>query len=320
MKKLFKILGIIVLSFIAIIAVTLLFLNFSELPTYEVAEIEYHASNTPEAIERGQKLSMMLCGSCHMNYETGNLTGKRMMDAPPEFGVIYSQNITQDNTYGIGEWTDAELLYLLRTGIKRNGQYAPPYMAKVPNMADEDIDAIISFLRSDHPTIAADPTPDQPCEPSLLTKVLSRTVFKPFPMPEERIEMPDTEDKVALGRYLAINLDCFSCHSADFKTNDFLSPEKSSGYFAGGNKPLDEQGRVMFTPNLTPHLTAGIGQWNEEQFVNAVKYGKIEDQHALQYPMIPYSLLSDYEAGAIYKYLQTIPAIENEVERSVYDM
>ena len=38
-------------------------------------------------------------------------------------------------------------------------KYAPPYMAKLPNLADKDMNAIISFLRSDHPLVAADPTP-----------------------------------------------------------------------------------------------------------------------------------------------------------------
>ena len=73
--------------------------------------------------------------------------------------------------------TDSELIYLLRTGIKKDGKYAPPYMAKLPNMADEDIDAIISFLRSDDPMMKADATPDQPCEPSFLTKLLCRVAF-----------------------------------------------------------------------------------------------------------------------------------------------
>ncbi len=319
MKKLLKILGIILLSAISIIVIALLVLKMSDIPSYEVEKIEYQAISTPESIARGQKLSMMLCASCHMSRETGKLTGKRMHDAPAEFGVIYSQNITQDPTYGIGNWTDAELLYLLRTGIKRDGKYSPPYMAKLPKMADEDINAIISFLRSDNSAVSADPTPDTPCEPSILTKLLCKVAFKPFPMPSGVIEMPDSSNSSALGEYLAHNLDCFSCHSADFKTNDFLNPNLSAGYFGGGNMPLDEQGRVMRTPNLTPDKETGIGNWTKEQFVKAVKYGIKEDEKSLAYPMLPYALLTDAEAGAIFDYLQTIPPISNKVERSMYN-
>jgi len=192
-------------------------------------------------------------------------------------------------------------------------------MAKLPKMADEDINAILSFLQSNNSMVTPDDSPDTPSDPSLLTKILCRVAFKPFTFPSEKIEMPDTNNKVELGKYLAQNLDCFSCHSADFKTNNFLAPELSKGYFAGGNKPLDLQGRIMLTPNLTPDNETGIGSWTKEEFVNAVKYGMKKGKKALQYPMMPYTQLSDMEAESIFEYLQTIPGIKNKVERSIYE-
>jgi len=319
MKKLLKVVGITLVSIIAIVGVILTYIGMSDIPSYETEEITFEAVSSPAAIERGEKLASMLCAGCHLNWETGKLTGKRMLDAPAEFGVIYSQNITQNKKFGIGEWTDAEILFLLRTGIKKDGQYSPPYMAKLPNMADEDLNAIIAFLKSDNPMVAADPTYDSPTKPSLLTKVLCRVVFKPFAMPEAEILMPDESNEIELGKYLAINLECFSCHSSDFKTNDFLNPEASPGYFAGGNMPLDEQGRVMLTANLTPDVETGIGSWSKEDFIKAVKYGMKDGEKGLAYPMTPYVQLTDAEAGAIFEYLRTIPAIKNNVERSIYN-
>ncbi|SHF25483.1 Cytochrome c [Arenibacter palladensis] len=318
MKKVFKIVGIGLGVIVLLIAIALIFISASEIPSYEVEKVDFKVKSSPEAIARGEKLAVMLCASCHINHQTNKLTGQKMMDAPPEFGEIYSQNITQDKTYGIGDWTDGELVYLLRTGIKRDGKYSPPYMAKLPHMADEDINAIISFLRSDHPMVNADPTPDIPPMPSLLTKLLCRVAFKPLPMPTEAIPLPNENDPVELGKYLAHNLDCFACHSADFKTNDLLNPELSEGYFAGGNKPLDLQGRVMLTSNLTPDKETGIGNWSKEDFINALKYGQKKGEKALTYPMLPYPQLTDAEAGAIFEYLQTIPSIKNKVERSIY--
>ncbi|MCM4162391.1 MULTISPECIES: c-type cytochrome [unclassified Arenibacter] len=318
MKKLLKILGVSIGVILLLVGIGILFISANDIPSYEVQKIDFKVNSSPEAIARGEKLTVMLCAGCHLSQQTNKLTGHKMMDAPPEFGEIYSQNITQDNTYGIGDWTDGELVYLLRTGIKRDGQYSPPYMAKLPHMADEDINAIISFLRSDHPMVKADPTPDTPSEPSLLTKLLCRVAFKPLPMPTETISIPKEDQTVELGKYLAQNLDCFSCHSADFKTNDFLNPELSVGYFAGGNKPLDLQGRVMLTSNLTPDKETGIGNWTKDEFVNTLKYGQIKGEKALSYPMLPYPLLTDAEAGAIFEYLQTIPPIKNKVERSLY--
>lgn len=319
MKKVAKIFTLLVLFVVLLGLVGFIYINSGDIPSYEVEKIEYVSVSTPESIERGKKLTLMLCAGCHINEETGKLTGHKMVDAPKEFGEIYSPNITQDAVYGIGEWTDAEILYLLRTGVKRDGKYAPPYMAKLPLMADEDINAIISFLRSDDPMVAADPTPDRPVEPAFLTKLLSRIAWKPFPMPSEVIEIPDSTDKVSFGRYLALNLDCFSCHSADFKTNDFLNPEASKGFFGGGNKPLDKEGRVILTSNLTPDIEFGIGKWEEEDFINAVKYGVKSGENALQYPMMPYIHLTDYEVSSIFEYLMTIPPIKNKVERSIYN-
>lgn len=319
MKRFLKILVgfLLLVSILAFIGY--LVINSRGIPKYETQTIALTASQTPEAMARGEKLVSMLCANCHRNNSTGTLAGGPMVDAPPEFGEIYAPNITGDKMHGIGEWTDGEIAYLIRTGIKKDGQYSPPYMAKLPLLADKDLDAIISFLRSDHPMVAADATPDIPSKPSFLTKLLSHVAFKPYPMPEGEIPLPDASDELALGKYLTINLECFSCHSADFKTNNYLDPESSPGYMAGGNQMLDKQGRVMITSNLTPHLETGIGGWTKQAFIQAVRYGQKEGENALVYPMIPYVRLTVEEAGAIYAYLQTIPAIENKVERTVYD-
>ncbi len=315
MKKTLKFVGITLGVIVLIVACAAIFFQVRGIPKYEVKKIEYVYHSTPQSVERGKKLALLLCANCHKNIETGKLTGELMSDAPPAFGKIYSQNFTQDKEYGIGNWTPGEIVYLLRTGIKKDGHYAPPYMAKLPGMADEDINAIISFLKSDDPMVAADNTPDQPCEPSLLTKFLCTVAFKPLPYPEMKIEMPDTTKKVEFGKYLAHNLECFSCHSADFKTNDFLKPELSEGYFGGGNKTLNRQGEVIKTLNLTPDKETGIGNWSEEKFVKALKTGMIYGEPALRYPMVPYIYLTDYEASAIYEYLKTVPPVKNKVER-----
>lgn len=187
MRKLLKWLGLGLAGIVVLLLIAFLYLNFTPIPSYEIEPVAFESRSSPEILTRGEKLTAMLCANCHLNNKTGKLTGKRMEDAPPEFGEIYAMNITQDKEYGIGEWTDAEILYLLRTGIKKDGQYSPPYMAKLPLMADDDINAIIAFLRSDHLMVNADSTPDIPSKPSVLTKFLSRIAFKPYPMPDAPI-------------------------------------------------------------------------------------------------------------------------------------
>lgn len=317
MKKAFKIIGIIIGIIIIFGIGGFAIISSRGIPSYKVEKIEFKAVSTPQNIERGKKLALVLCANCHRNPNTGKLTGFQMREAPAEFGKIFSQNITQDKKYGIGMWTDGELLYLLRTGIKRDGQYIPPYMAKLPHMADDDINAIIAFLRSDDPLVAADSTPDQKTQASFLTKLLCTLVWKPMEMPKEKIDMPDTTNKVALGKYLAINLECFSCHSADFKTNNFEDPEKSEGLFGGGNKTLNTEGKVILTSNITPDLETGIGTWTEEKFIRALRFGIKDGEHTLRYPMVPFVQLTDYEASSIFDYLKTVKPIKNKIERSI---
>ncbi|TNF49068.1 MAG: cytochrome c [Bacteroidetes bacterium] len=316
MRKIFKYLLRTILVLTVIAGGFALFIHFRGIPYYSVEKIDFQHKTSPEIVLRGQKLATMLCAGCHLNNDTGVLSGKRMLDAPPEFGIVNSANITSDDQYGIGKYTDGELKYLLRTGIKKNGQYSPPYMAKVPHMADEDINAIIAFLRSEDRMVQPTKEPTKPCEPSFLTKFLCFVEFEPLPLPKKIIPMPDTTNEVELGKYLAHNLDCFTCHSADFTKLNILEPEKSAGYFGGGNKPLNMEGKVMVTPNLTFDKATGIGSWSKEKFVQAVRSGIVEGQPALRYPMNPYPMLTDYEAGAIYEFLKTVPKIKNKVTRS----
>ena len=291
-----KIIGLGVGLIVSLVGLFLLYIQLTGIPSYPVPKIEYVAEVTPKRLERGKKLASMLCAGCHMNTSTGKLTGKHMGDAPNDFGMIYAPNITQDNEHGIGGWTDAQIMYLLRTGIKPNGDYAPPWMAKLPLMSDEDLASIIVFIKSDDKMVAADPTPDKPCEPSFLSKFLSHVAFKPLPMPERPIAEPPTVRGVELGAYLAKNLDCYSCHSKDFATNDFLVPEYSEGYFGGGNPVLNLEGEVVMTANLTPHET-GIKNWTDAQFIKALRFGLKDGEDALRYPMAPYPQLTDEEGS-----------------------
>jgi len=314
MLKLLKGLGLLAGILILLILSGYIYINSKGIPSYPVEEITYSAIRSPEILERGKKLTSILCVGCHMDEQTGLLTGKHMLDAPKEFGTIFSTNITKDIEYGIGDWTDAELYYLLRTGVTKDGNYIPPYMAKLTVMADEDVNAIIAFLKSDDPLVAAVNKPDQETKPGFLTKMLSNIAWKPMPLPNEPISLPDTSNTYELGRYLALNLECFSCHSASFKTNDYLEPENSKGFFGGGNKMLNMVGETIVTSNLTPH-ESGIGDWSEEKFVNALRFGVKDGEPALRFPMAPYSLLTDKEAKAIYTYLKTLDPLENKIER-----
>ncbi|HEX6333313.1 MAG TPA: c-type cytochrome [Flavisolibacter sp.] len=319
MKKIFRYLFIAIGVVIVIAGGFAAFIAIRGIPTYTAEKIELKVVSTPERIEKGHKLASMLCKSCHMDPNTGKFTGRKM-DEAPQFGSIYSKNITNHPEFGIGKWTDGELAYLFRTGVKPDGTYLPPYMPKMVSLSDEDMQSLIAFLRSDHQWLQADNTRQPDTKPSFLTKFLTNIgAMKPFPYPKSPIPEPDTTNPVAWGKYIALGqLECYTCHSLDFAKNDYFSPEKSPGFMGGGNTLIGMDGTKMKSRNITMDEETGIGKWSEEDFIRAVKTGQMPgNQPALRNPMQPYSNLTDDEVRAIFAYLKTVPKIKNHVDRGL---
>jgi len=318
MKTFIKIVGGLILAIVLVIGGALLYIGSGGLPHYPPGKIDLKVEVTPERVASGRHTVQMLCAGCHLDNETSTLAGKPMADMPAQFGSAHSANITGDPDTGIGSWTDGEIAYLLRTGVRRDGRYTPPWMVKLPHMSDEDLQGIIAFLRSDDPLVRPVKAKRPECKPSLLTKVLARFAFKPLPYPSAPITSPDPADKVAYGRYLVQGRAvCFPCHSADFAKLDEMVPERSAGYLGGGNKMPDMNGRYVTSANITPDPETGIGKWSEPEFVRLVRFGVRPDASVIAYPMVPYPELSDDEARAIYAYLRTVPPIRNAVQRPV---
>ena len=118
-------------------------------------------------VERGEYLVELLgCGVCHTdgalegapNMErplAGSRTGIAWMnpfrnDMP---GVVYPPNITPDSETGIGEWSDQQIAGAVKAGI---GRHTSRRIATMPwqgyaRMNDEDVAAIVSYLRSIKP-------------------------------------------------------------------------------------------------------------------------------------------------------------------------
>lgn len=288
-----------------------LYVQITGIPKYPTQKIELTVERTPERVARGKQFALLLCVNCHRDATTGALTGKQMTDAPKEFGDIYSRNITRHPTKGIGSWTDGELAFLFRTGIRRDGQYLPPYMVKLAHLSDEDLFSIIAFLRSDDPLVAPSEAEPPRTRPSFLTKFLSHVAFKALPYPPGPIAAPSRADKVAYGRYLVEGLDCYPCHSADFKTMNVAEPDKTPGYLGGGNEVLDLSGKKVYSANLTFDEATGIGKWSEADFARALRRGFRPDNTPIRYPMVPMPELTDEDSAAIYAYLKSIPKLNN---------
>src|SRR6478672_6353354 len=107
MKKILKIIGIILLVIVVAIGAFALYINVDGIPKYPklVKDPGITVKGDSAMLMNGERLASMLCVNCHLNAETNVLTGDFLPDQAG-FGKIHSANITQDQTYGIGKWTD----------------------------------------------------------------------------------------------------------------------------------------------------------------------------------------------------------------------
>jgi hypothetical protein len=318
MKKVLRYLLIVIGVVVLLAGGFAAYIAISGIPSYTAQNLSLKVAATPERVERGRKLATMLCRGCHMDPNTGKLTGRKM-DEVTQFGAIYSRNITQDPDNGIGKWTDGQIAFLLRTGIRPDGRFLP-IMAKLHKMSDEDLESIISFLHSDHDWVKADNTRQSDSKYSFFTKFLTNIkAMEPMPFPAGPVAEPDTTNQVKWGEYVALNrVECYACHSKDFAKNNYTDPPKSAGFFGGGNEFSMPDGSKIRSLNLTMDEETGIGKWSEEEFIRAVKTGILPGgQAAVRPPMMPFADLSDGEVKAVYAYLKSLPKIKNKVDRGL---
>jgi mono/diheme cytochrome c family protein len=115
-------------------------------------------------------------------------------------------------------------------------------------------------------------------------------------------------DVVKRGEYLARAADCRACHT--------VSGERA---YAGG-LPLVLPFGTLFSTNITPDKETGIGNYSDQDFLNAVQRGIRPDGTRL-YPAMPYpsyTRMTDADALAIKAYLFSLPPIHSENQPSTF--
>jgi hypothetical protein len=161
----------------------------------------------PQSYERGKNLVFTICSGCHYDPKENRFIGKSLNDLPKIGGHLYSANLTHSKTYGKTDaYSDAELFYLLKTGISRSGKFMP-YMMK-PMMADEDVNDIIVFLRSDDPSLNSADTTVGTTHINLIGRTGLRFVMGPQPY-NKGITRPDEQNPIEYGRYLVAIIGCY---------------------------------------------------------------------------------------------------------------
>jgi fructose 5-dehydrogenase cytochrome subunit len=101
-------------------------------------------------------------------------------------------------------------------------------------------------------------------------------------------------DSIKRGAYLATASDCAACHTAP------------GGLAFAGGLPIASPVGTIFSTNITPSTSAGIGNYSEADFARAVRRGIRKDGGNL-YPAMPYTsyrLLTDADIHDLYNYFR----------------
>ena len=81
------------------------------------------------------------------------------------FEDVVSYNLTSDKETGLGNWTDDQIKTLLTKGIRRDGTRMIPYpmpWAALAGLREDDLNAVIAYLRSLPPVYNKIPDPKSP--------------------------------------------------------------------------------------------------------------------------------------------------------------
>lgn len=117
------------------------------------------------------------------------------------------------------------------------------------------------------------------------------------------VQQPLTEDQtrelLPRGRELALAGDCFGCHS------------QPQGPKAAGGVPIETPFGTLYSTNITPDPTHGIGQYTREDFHRVLRDGIAPGGRNL-YPAMPFvftHITRPEDIDALYAYMMSLPPV-----------
>ncbi|WP_224243414.1 c-type cytochrome [Hyalangium gracile] len=279
--------------------------------TYDIPLPDIRRDTSPEALARGEVIFMSLCVECHAPAGEIHAVGAPVTVLPPELGYLHSANLTSDPVGGMGNVKDEEIARMIIHGVNHEGKLRP--MVRFWTMADEDIAAVIGFMRQDRPEFAPEPKKAPPSETTFLGNIVQVFVLGVHTEKRPPVKAPAKAPTVEYGKYLSEAMfDCVACHTQGLEVNEVKAAKDTAftGGFEFDQKQSGTEG-VIYSTNLTPHETQGLGKWTLEQFKVAMREGIAPDNQVLRTPMPRFRRLDDVQLEAMFKFLKSLPARES---------
>ena len=328
-KILLTALAIIVLAVI----VFFIYVQMSWDKTYDWPGPTLKASTDSSVIARGKYLveGPAHCGSCHISDfgdmiagdkgEVVALKGGLTFPMGP-LGIMYTRNLTPDQASGIGRYSDEQIFRMMRHGIRPDGMASMPVLMPFWKMADDDLVAVVSYLRSLAPVENNVPKNEW----TFMGKAVRSLTptFEPIKDPAAPAVAPAMAATVERGEYLANYVaNCVGCHTQrDLMTYQATAPE-----FAGGMEfePWPELYTYLKTdpevwlrtPNITPDPGGALANYKTpEEFIARFRKGRLIAFSPMDWG--PFSRMSDEDITAIWMYLNSLKPVKHDVGELVF--
>jgi mono/diheme cytochrome c family protein len=263
-------------------------------------------------IARGEYLTRAAdCSACHTAPGGKAFAGGLAIRTP--FGTLYSTNITPDRQTGIGSFTDADFLEVLREGVMPDGTRLYPAMpyAAYTYMTNADALAIKAYLFSLAPVHAVTPR-DTLAFPYNQRWLMA--FWQALYVPHTRFEpRRDRSAQWNRGAYLAEALaHCGDCHTPRNRLQALDNHHKFAGATAAGWRAY----------NITADGRSGVGAWSDAALAQYLATGHAAGHGTASGTMgeavdHSFSYLAAPDIQAIVAYLRTVPAVSSAAEPPV---
>jgi cytochrome c553 len=293
-KTVFKVLRNLVLGVLSIVvAIVAIVYGVSSyrLSRKHVVQVrEIPVPNTAATIERGRHIATTRgCTDCHGKDYAGN----KVIDDPMA-GQFHGPNLTRGAGGLPASYGDVDFIRAIRHGVATDGRA----LALMPSheyttLSDEDLSATIAYLKS-VPAVDRPRGPVSPGPVIRLMMLLGEVKLAAEEIDHTALQVATVTPAVTAdyGKYLASS--CIGCHG----------PNMSGGKIAGA--PPDWPS----ASNLTPHSSGRLAQWNEAQFIQALRTRERPDGSKLS-PIMPegFAAMTDLELKALWAYINTLPQV-----------
>ena len=184
-----------------------------------------------------------------------------------------------------------------QTGQRR--AHAPDCMAKIAKqLTDQDVSAVSHWLASQPVPANSRPVAARPADPPNSPRLDCGSAPAPKATQQVNVQPTKTRELLAQGETIARAGNCQSCHTA-----------RGGAAYAGGHG-IETPFGTVFSSNITPDPTHGLGNWSPDDFWQAMHHGRSKDGRLLNpaFPYTSFTQITRADSDALLVYLKTFSA------------